>query len=387
MRIAYLGSLSLSDLEFPLLHSMQKRKDVEIVYYLPVMGKRSAAALININRVKKIDGIIKASEYDEFLQYKDYINLDKVFLINNYHNQRWHWKSWWIWITLLRHIKSQEVDVFHFVWPFANQRKLLYLLKKPRVMTVHDPLPHSSQISHKSEADRLLSFIAADKLILLNKIQIKDFCLKYNINESKIHLSHLGSYDCINFLGKKQEQDASPYILFFGQIQDHKGVDVLLTAMTKVHEAVPTLKCVIAGKGFFSFNIAPFQKLDYIDIRNYFIPIKELAGLLNGCLFAVCPYKDATQSGVVQTAFSAGVPLIVSNVGSLPESVKDGVMGIVVPPCDSDALAVAIVKLAKDKLLQQSFRNNIESNWKKDMSWDKIVDGYVNVYQILMDKK
>lgn len=70
----------------------------------------------------------------------------------------------------------------------------------------------------------------------------------------------------------------------------------------------------------------------------------QLAGLLNDALFAVCPYKDATQSGVIQTAFSMDCPVIGTDVGALPEAIDNGVTGLIVPPCNSEALAHAIIR-------------------------------------------
>lgn len=82
------------------------------------------------------------------------------------------------------------------------------------------------------------------------------------------------------------------------------------------------MNLVIAGGGQIYFDFKPYENLNYIKLINEYIPISSLSGLLQNALFAVCPYKDATQSGVVQMAFSANVPLIVTNVGDLPNAVK-----------------------------------------------------------------
>lgn len=132
------------------------------------------------------------------------------------------------------------------------------------------------------------------------------------------------------------------YILFFGYISSYKGLEYLCEAMMKVHKSHPEVKLVIAGGGNIYFDWKPYKDLDYIILRNHFVDLPELAGLLSECEFSVCPYKDATQSGVVQTAFSLGVPMLVTNVGALPDVVKDGQNGLVVPPCDSSSLVGAI---------------------------------------------
>jgi len=57
----------------------------------------------------------------------------------------------------------------------------------------------------------------------------------------------------------------------------------------------------------------------------------------------VLPYRSATQSGVTHVAFALGVPVITTDVGGLPETVKSGVTGLVVPPENPEALAYTIL--------------------------------------------
>ena len=95
----------------------------------------------------------------------------------------------------------------------------------------------------------------------------------------------------------------------------------------------------------------------------------------------MCPYKDATQSGVVQTAFALGVPIVATNVGALPEMVKNDVYGKIVPPCDSDSLAAAMIELITDADKLNRLKNNIKTQWHSSMSWSPIVDGYIELYK------
>ena len=172
--------------------------------------------------------------------------------------------------------------------------------------------------------------------------------------------------------------------MFFGYISPYKGLEYLCEAMEEVHRQHPDVKLVIAGGGKIYFDWKPFKGKDYIILRNHFVDLPELAGLLHDCEFSVCPYKDATQSGVVQTAFSMGVPMIVTNIGALPEVVKDGQNGLVVPPCDSKALAEAIIKLLANPQKISSMRDSIKDVWQKEMNWEPIANEYINCYQSLL---
>ena len=384
MKIAYIGMVSITDSELPLIRELQK-KGIEVICYYPIVGHTYKSGLMDIGDVKKVDGIIKAEAYQAFREYKDYLNIDNIYIINNYHCRMCNWQSYVMWAKLMWHIRKQKVDLLHFVWPFRGINRLTYLLNLPKVMTVHDPIPHSSQDNTKNERERAMAFKNCQKYMLLSNAQINDFCERYYIDKKDIIVSRFGEFDWLDYLKSKvQIKENRDYILFWGQIQSHKGIDVLLKAMLEVHKIHPWIKCIIAGKGKFDFDISPYQSLDYIEFRNYYITTQELVELLYGCLFSVVPYRDATQSGVVQTAFSAGKPLIVTNVGALPEVVKDGVTGIVVPPSDPEALAKAIIELAGNIDLLNEFKQNIETTWRREMDWSSVADKYIEMYNSVL---
>jgi glycosyltransferase involved in cell wall biosynthesis len=107
-------------------------------------------------------------------------------------------------------------------------------------------------------------------------------------------------------------------LLFFGRISTYKGVDILVEAFNKVKQKYSNIKLIIAGKGDLSFlnNI----NLDKVEIRNYFIEQDEMSFLFTNADLLICPYKDATQSGVLMTARAFGLDHLVSNVGGLTEN-------------------------------------------------------------------
>jgi glycosyltransferase involved in cell wall biosynthesis len=62
----------------------------------------------------------------------------------------------------------------------------------------------------------------------------------------------------------------------------------------------------------------------------------------------VLPYHEASSSGVLLNAYSAGRPVVASAVGDIPGMMEDGQSGMLVPPRDPAALAKAIVKMLLD---------------------------------------
>ena len=172
------------------------------------------------------------------------------------------------------------------------------------------------------------------------------------------------------------------YILFFGQIASNKGLDILFPAMKELHKTHPNIKLIVAGKGKFSFDISPYKNLEYIDIRNHFIPDDALAQLIQHAMFVVCPYIDATQSGVVMSAFAFNKPVVATNVGGFPEQVIHNQFGLIVSPNDIQALTNAMSELCENhnKLLhlQENIRMSYEQNGIN--SWEKIVSNMIHIY-------
>lgn len=150
----------------------------------------------------------------------------------------------------------------------------------------------------------------------------------------------------------------------------------------KVHQYYPNIQCIIAGKGDLYFDYGPFKNSNYITLMNRFIDTLELVDLISNSMFVVCPYKDATQSGVIASSFAMSKPVLASNVGGLSESVIDGVTGLLIPPNNVDALAGAIIKMLGDKSLIEKFSGNIKRIFDRgEMSWATIAKKYIEIYE------
>jgi glycosyltransferase involved in cell wall biosynthesis len=171
------------------------------------------------------------------------------------------------------------------------------------------------------------------------------------------------------------------YLLFFGRISKYKGVDILLNAMPDVIDKFPEEQLIIAGKGasddLLQHPVLQQKKYNACIINRY-IPNEELVGLIKQAKLVICPYIDATQSGVLMTAFALNKPVIASNVGAFQEHIKSGVNGFLVPASDSKALAQTIIEcLGQDRYLhlEENIKNNNKKQpWKNNL--DKLALAY-----------
>jgi glycosyltransferase involved in cell wall biosynthesis len=135
-------------------------------------------------------------------------------------------------------------------------------------------------------------------------------------------------------------------ILFFGLVRAYKGLDVLLRGFSRVAERLDATLLVV---GEFYENRALYDRLIAelgigvrVRVVDEYVANEEVEKYFKAADLVVLPYRAATQSGVVQTAFCFEKPVVVTSVGGLPDVVKDGETGYLVPPDDPSALGNAI---------------------------------------------
>lgn len=138
-------------------------------------------------------------------------------------------------------------------------------------------------------------------------------------------------------------------ILFFGFIRKYKGLDWLLEAMSILKAKGSKIKLLVAGEFYedrktYDDLIEQLGIADNLILRTDFIQDSEVRFYLSAADFVIQPYKNATQSGVTPLAYHFEKPMLVTNVGGLPDLVPNGKVGIVVEP-NPQAIADGIERL------------------------------------------
>lgn len=159
-------------------------------------------------------------------------------------------------------------------------------------------------------------------------------------------------------------------ILFFGLIRLYKGLDILLEAFEKLPE---DYQLIIAGEPYGSFDryqkiIDRITKPERIHMSLKYIKDSEVSVFFSAADIAVLPYRSATQSGISSVAYHFEVPMIVTDVGGLKETVGDTGTGIVAPECTPQAIMHEIERYFAEPQLKQSFITNIRKE-KERLSW------------------
>ena len=111
-------------------------------------------------------------------------------------------------------------------------------------------------------------------------------------------------------------------------------------------------------------------------VKSDFIPSEEVRYYFGAADLVVQPYRTATQSGISQVAYHFEKPMIVTNVGGLPEIVPHGEAGYVVEP-SPQSIADALVDFFENNR-RDSFTEHVIEN-KKRFSWKTMTDGFLNI--------
>ncbi len=167
------------------------------------------------------------------------------------------------------------------------------------------------------------------------------------------------------------------YLLFFGFIREYKGLDLLLQAMAEQTVAETGVKLIVAGE--FYGNRESYELLindlgieDKLILRTDYIPAEEVKYYFAAADLIVQPYKTATQSAISQVAYHYEKPMVVTNVGGLPEIVPHGKAGYVVEK-EPAAIAKAIVDFfTKNRAAE--FAEGVKKE-KKRFAWTSMVEG------------
>lgn len=166
-------------------------------------------------------------------------------------------------------------------------------------------------------------------------------------------------------------------MLFFGFVREYKGLKYLLQAMPVIKKNVPDAQLWVVGD-FGDEKESYFKMIDSLEIRDVvktvegFIPDTEVEKYFTACDLVVLPYVSATQSGIVPMAFGFSRPVLVTNVGGLPDVVTDNKTGYVVESQSHSAISEKAIDFFNENRAEE-FIENIKKEENR-FSWDTFVD-------------
>lgn len=383
MKILYVSSPHFFDLDLSFVKALSDKCD--LYYLLDVSPNTRNYTALELARHDLKAGIYPINQFPELGRWNKWLDQEKSFVLYRTSNKSYDWSNIRLQFSLSAFVSKLSPDVIH-ASGFLNIRHLFFLLRNKwkTLLTVHDAFPHSGENSAKVRRKRALNYFFIKNVLLLNRTQKDDF-VNDGHADKRVFVSSLGTYDYLQTYKKNVPRDETFRILFFGRVSKYKGLEYLLPAFEMMlNKGYVNCELLIAGSGTFWFDIERYRKLAQVKIINRFIPNTELVELLQNTSVVVCPYTDATQSGVIMTAFAIGRTVVATNVGGLPEMVEHNYTGLLVTPKSSEELFNALNFLESNRQLIKQFEKNIEDSYfTGEKSWNAITDKILEIYKSL----
>ncbi|MCD6116180.1 glycosyltransferase [bacterium] len=293
------------------------------------------------------------------------------------------------WAYTAESIVSYKPDIIVFIWwvPFfAFCWKFISNIVRKRigvktVYVCHNVLPHENGVIWETitkwalrSSQGFTVHSESDKKKLMEICPGKDVEALPIAPHPEPVIKGINNYEARQSLGIPSDKIV---FLFFGFVRYYKGLDLLIDALSLIDNESAHL--LIAGefwgkRDFYNTLIKDKGLNKQITIVDRYVSEDEFELFFSAADVVVLPYRDATQSGVPQLAFTMGRPVIVTDVGGLAENVISETHGVVIEPDNVDALAESMREFMAGKIKKDSeFLKNYALD-RKNRDWNGMID-------------
>ncbi|MGY4434576.1 glycosyltransferase involved in cell wall biosynthesis [Bradyrhizobium sp. F1.13.1] len=282
---------------------------------------------------------------------------------------------------------SFRPDVIHcHEVPEIYTSRLIQFLRPlgiPLVLTVHDAIPHSeggSGTSPREDGWRGRMRAAASLVTTHGESCIADFRRASPDFTGEV-VSSMHGVLMVPPVGAPVIEPEPARILFFGRMWAYKGLDVFVDAIDMLTKRGVTHEAIVAGRGPEMTRLgARMEAMPTVKMINAYISPEDTGQLFQSATVVALPYKDASQSGVLASAYGNSRPVVASATGGIPDVVTDGVNGLLVPPGDAVALADALERVLTSNSPAAALAEGARQTAAGLLNWDQIAERLLSSY-------
>lgn len=295
------------------------------------------------------------------------------------------------WINASRLIKKDRPNLIIIQWwhPYFAPCywSLCKLLRKYKVLFVcHNVFPHERFPLDKSLTKLTLKngdyFITQSEMDAADLLSIKSnakFRVTPHPTYNAFKIKDMSKTEARKIL---QIDHSAKVLLFFGFVREYKGLKYLLQAMPEIKQRIPDVQLWVVGD-FGSDRETYFDMIDSLSIKENvkvvegYIADAEVEKYFAACDLVVLPYISATQSGIVQIAYGFTKPVLVTDVGGLPDVVTNEKTGYVVKSESHSEISAKVIDFFEGNRAEE-FVENIKKEEAR-FSWDTFVDKVIEL--------
>ncbi len=225
-----------------------------------------------------------------------------------------------------------------------------------------------------------------DTLITRNKLNPeKIVSIPAGVDTEKFHLNISGDKIRTEF----KLENSYPVVGTVAILRHWKGHRFLLEAVPKVISIFPEAKFLIIGDGPQMDNLR--SQIHSLNIEKHVImpgfrnDVPEIMSALD--IFILPSVASEATSQVIPQALAEGKPVIAADAGGLSEIIEDGITGLLIPPGNSDAIAGAIIRMAKNKEEAKGMASRGRNKILEGYTFQKMTEDTEKVYYQVLKKR
>jgi D-inositol-3-phosphate glycosyltransferase len=355
------------------------------------------------------------------LQWPDLLANSKVNFLNLHGDQRQLaslasklWRQVVFYVRLMGYAATARPKIFHILWNnkfqlFDRTALMLYykMLGKKVVFTAHN-VNAAKRDGNDSALNRLslrVQYRLADHIFVHTEKMKQELVDEFGIRGSKVSVIPFGlnnsvpdtDLTCTEAKQKLGIRSGEKTILFFGRIRQYKGLGYLVPAFQRIARDRHDWRLIIAGepKKDSVGHWRDMQKAIEQDTSGKrvvqeirYIADDETEIFFKAADVLVLPYTQVFQSGVLFLAYSFGLPVIATDVGSFRDDIVEGETGYICRPSDEADLAGALETYFESSLFKNldHRRSEIKAFAQTRNSWNAVSDTTCDVYSQLLAK-
>jgi glycosyltransferase involved in cell wall biosynthesis len=384
MKIVYYTAVCFLDISLEVINVLKKSVDLHVI--IEITPSTKTQNILDVERLPDDDILIhpeKVLSPESYKFFEPYIlgTASVNFLVYSSKNILKTLKTSAAATQFIMKIKPDVLYLDGMAVRSLGIMPALFFAKK-LMIGIHDPVAHKGEIDIKRTIVKLmfLNFPIKKEFFFYSDFAIHQFEQYHKKSKQPKWNIRMNPYTFFSRLPKSNDTEKTS-ILFFGRLSAYKGIEVLLAAMPAVFEKFPNQKLVIAGQAVYDYNVdfEVVQKYaENITVINRYITNNELVALVNQAKFVVCPYLEATQSGVLMTTYALNTPVVATNVGAFSEYVTENFTGMLTEVGNVPDLAKAMQTMLTDDYYKQ-LANNIAQLNTKDL-WNENADSMLLAY-------
>ncbi len=170
-------------------------------------------------------------------------------------------------------------------------------------------------------------------------------------------------------------------IVTVARLRPEKAHEVLFAAVARMRDAWPDVRLQVVGDGPRDAQLRALAAqsgiLDHVEFMGH---RDDIAAILTHADVFVLPSRIEASPNAALEAMAAGLPVVASRVGGIPEAITDGVTGLLVPPDSPDALAGALFRLFDDPTYADALGRAARKHVETQYSFDRMVSAFEHLY-------